>query len=265
MSFKENLLEKLALDRMRLRVLASLGPVGSGRKVDKKAMRGLLVAAGFRSREVRGMELYLPEGTTGDEPQTLLVLDNDLPVYKSTVDDVAMRKEPTLKEMISIRNAMRILSDSDVVVSRKAASVESVYQEAISRLDLSFTEADIKQLEYEGRAAVEWKDADSVEECVALFGELLALGPEPAPFAIEHCLVRGRITQGAEEEVFGPAVVFHAEDGTLRWIEGRVALSDRDGIGRFKEKARGEREPDLEGTGVIKHLAALVIQEMPSP
>ncbi|VFQ44038.1 hypothetical protein [Desulfoluna butyratoxydans] len=264
MSFKDNLLEKLALDRMKQRVLASLGPVGSGRKIDKKAMRGLLVAAGFRSREIRGLELYLPEGATGEEPQTLLVLDNDLPVYKSTVDDVAMRKEPTLKEMISIRNAMRILSDSDVVISRKAASVESVYQEAISRLDLSFTEADIKQLEYEGRAAVEWKDAGSVEESVALFGELLTLGPEPASFAIEHCLVRGRLSQGTGEDFFGPAVVFHTEDGALRWIEGRIALSDREGIRRFKEKARGEREPDLAGTGVIKHLAAQVIEGMPS-
>ncbi|SCY70953.1 hypothetical protein [Desulfoluna spongiiphila] len=265
MSFKENLLEKLSLDRMRQRVLSSLGPIGSSRKIDKKAMRGLLVAAGFRSFEIRGLELYLPDGTTDDEHQAILVLDNDLPVYKSTVDDVAMRKEPTLKEMISIRNAMRILNDSDVVTSRKEASVKGVYEEAVSRLDLSFTEADIKQLEYEGRAAVEWKDADSVVESVALFGELLTFVPEPAAFAIEHCLIRGRLAEGSGKESFGPALVFHAGDGSLRWIEEHIVLTDREGISRFKDKASGKREPDLAGPEVIKHLAAEVVRGMPSP
>jgi len=264
MSFKENLLEKLTLDRMRQRVLSSLGPIGSGRKIDKKAMRELLVAAGLRRLEARGLELYLPDGTADDEHQAILVLDNDLPVYESTVEDVAMRKEPTIKEMISIRNAMRILNDSDVVVSRKEASVRAVHEEGVSRLDLSFTEADIKQLEYEGRAAVEWKDADSVAESVSLFGELLKLGPEPAPFGMEHCLIRGRSAKEGSKDSFGPALVFHAGDGTLRWIEESVAHTDRDGIRRFKDKALGKREPDLAGPDVIKHLAAEVVRGMPS-
>jgi len=266
MSFKDNLLKKIVLDRMRQRVLSTIGPVGSGRKVDKEAMRALLVSAGYRSLAVRGLELYLPHGTADGDTQAIFVLDNDLPVYQSTVGDVSMRKEPTIKEMISIRNAMRILNDSDVVISRKEASVKTVYEEGLTHLDLSFTEADIKQLEYEGRAAVEWKDADSVLESLALFGELLALGPEPAPFRIDHHLIRGRTFRDERgEERFGPAVVYSTGDGVLRWIEERVGLRDREGIQHFRAKALGQRAPDLEGPPVIKHVADEVVRGMPLP
>ena len=56
-----------------------------------------------------------------------------------TVADVGMRKSPTIREMVSIRNAMKILSDADVVASKKEASVRTIQEECLSALDLSFT------------------------------------------------------------------------------------------------------------------------------
>jgi len=264
MSFKESLLKKISLDRMKQRVLATLGPVGGGSKVDKKAMRELLAAAGSRTLSRRGLELYLPEGTSDGDKQTILVLDNDLPLYDSTVDDVVMRKEPTVKEMISIRNAMRILNDSDVVISRKETSVETVYQEGLSRLDLSFTEEDIKQLEYEGRGGVEWKDDDTVLECLSLFAELLDLAPEPAELRIEHHHIRGRLSRArGGGEAFGPAVVYSLGDSAIRWISEIFPLADKEAVERFRAKAQGKRDPDLLGPAVIKHLSEEAMRMAP--
>lgn len=261
MSFKENLLKKITLGEMKGRVLSSLGPVGSGSKVDKKAMKALLSAGGFRCVALRGLELYLREGTDDGEAQTILVLDNDLPVYHSTLSDVAMRKEPTIKEMISIRNAIRILSDKDVVMSHKEASVELVYREGLSRLDLAFGFEEIKMLEYEGRGCVDGKDADGVLEILSLFGELLGFGPEPSVFRVERHHIRGGSSRAAHGgELFGPAVVYDADSGALRWINERVAVTDTAGIQRFREKAQGKIEPDCSGSEVMKSLSGEVMR-----
>lgn len=261
MTFKENLVKKLTLDRLKQRVLATLGPVGSGCHVDAEAMAEMLGAAGYRCLKLRGLALYLPEGTDDGDTQTLLVLDNDLPMYHTTVGDVALRKEPTVKEMISIRNAIKILNDADVVVSRKGDSVAAVHGQALSRLDLSFCEADIKQLEYEGRAAVEWKDTEGVLESLRLFGELLGLVPEPGAFRVDPYVIRGRLAKSeAGDQRFGPAVVFHLGEGTLAWVNESVGLADKEGIRGFMDKATGARAPDLKGTAVIRHLAEAVMR-----
>ena len=42
MSYKENLLTKIKIDKLANTVIASIGPAESGRKVDKDAMRTLL-------------------------------------------------------------------------------------------------------------------------------------------------------------------------------------------------------------------------------
>ena len=256
MSFKENCLKKITLDRMRGRVLSTLGPVGGGSKIDKKAMRALFSAAGYRCERSRGLELYLPEGTGDADRQKLFVLDNDIPMYDSTVADVAMRKEPTLKEMISIKNALRILNDSDVVVGRKEKSVEAVYAQGVAGLDLSYTAEEIKQLEYEGRGAVEWKDAATVLEVLSLFGEILGFVPEPLALAVEHVHIRGRLLSSmGGGEVFGPAVIYDRRDDTLRWLADAVALANKGAVDRFRARAGGEGAADMEGTSVIKFLA----------
>ena len=261
MSFKENLLRKITLDGMRRRVLSTLGPVGGGTKIDKNAMRELLSAADFRCTHLRGLELYHSEPISHGDVQPLLVLDNDLAIYRSTAEDVAMRKEPSIKEMISIRNALRILNDSDVVVSRREKSLESVYEDGVAKLDLAFNGEDIKKLAYEGRAALEWKDEASVCETLSLFGELLNLAPELGPFRLDHHDIRGTISTSTKgDELFGPAVVYNRLDGILRWVDERVDPSDKEGVKRFLAKATGSRDADLFGAAVILYLADEVMR-----
>ncbi|RPH76253.1 MAG: hypothetical protein EHM77_09420, partial [Planctomycetaceae bacterium] len=124
MSFKQNLLEKLKIKAMAQKVLASVGPVGGPLKVDREAMDSLLISARYTKIRERELDLYRKETTAGKS--RILVLDNDLNIYHTTLDDVLLRKNPTVKEMISIRNAIKILNDTDVVVSKKAESVLAI-------------------------------------------------------------------------------------------------------------------------------------------
>ncbi|MBU2621632.1 MAG: hypothetical protein KKD92_04875, partial [Proteobacteria bacterium] len=114
MSFKENLLKKIRIDKMAEKMLNSIGPPDSGRKVDKETMRKMLEMSAYQTRKERDLELYIHDNADGIK--RILVLDNELPLYNTTVDDVVLRKSPTLKEMLSIRNALKILNDADVIV-----------------------------------------------------------------------------------------------------------------------------------------------------
>ena len=172
MTFKANLLQKIEIDTLAHKVIQSWGPPDSGRKIDKDTMRSLLEIGDFRHESVREMDLYyLREEET--EQGDILVLDNELPIYHTSEADVAMRRNPTIKEMISIRNAIKILSDSDVVVSKKDESVRTVQRQLLDRLDLSFGEADIDGIAADGIRSLEREYTDGVVEALTLFAELL--------------------------------------------------------------------------------------------
>lgn len=264
MAFKENLLKKISLDQMKRRVLVTLTPTESGIRIDRNAMKALLTAADFRHMTMRGLDLYTPDDREVDGKQMILVLDNELPVYHTTLNDVLLRKEPTLKEMISIRNAMKILNDKDVVLSRKEESVETVYRACMTSLDLAYTPDDIKKLEYDGRAAVEWNDREAVIEALTLFSELLGYTPEPKILSIEHHYIRGvsSRSEGGKEQ-FGPSVVYSEGDGTIRLIREKTVLDDKDEVELFRQKALGQKDPDLMGPSVIVFLAEEVMRLKP--
>ena len=153
MGFKENILQKIRFDQLHTTIVNSLGPPDSGRRLDKEAMTRLLKYTGYAPATVRDLELYI-KPDSGDPP-AILLLDNELKVYKTTPEDVALRKSPTVKEMVSIRNAIKILNDKDVVVSRKADTLEHVRARLIGDLDLSYTPADIEALAQDGRDSLE--------------------------------------------------------------------------------------------------------------
>jgi hypothetical protein len=123
MAFRENLLRKVQIDQLSSRVHATIGAVGSEVKLDKEAMRQLLSLSPYAPQRVRDLDLYVED--TGTPVKQILVLDNELPIYRTTVADVAMRKSPTVGEMAKIWNIVKILKDSDVKISRKAGSPPS--------------------------------------------------------------------------------------------------------------------------------------------
>lgn len=261
MGFKENLRKKIEIEALADKVMRSLGPVESGRKVDKEAMRQLLEMSDYQHRREREMDLYLHDGDA--EKSTILVLDNDLTIYESTLDDVVMRKNPLIKEMVSIRNVIKILNDKDVVVSRKDQSVERVRNECLANLDLSWEPADIAEIAREGIAALHSNYSDGVIEVLQMFADLLDYQKPPQPLRIRHHEIYGALQDEPEsgEAHYGPAVLYSLAHNEIRLIERAIRPSDPSDVEYFHAVAAGTENPDEQQDAVFEYLKAAVLQD----
>jgi hypothetical protein len=261
MGFRENLLKKIDIDRTAEKVAYSMGPPDSGRRIDKALARRMLAGAGYEMLKKRDLELYLrpmPSGT----PQ-VLVLDNDLPIYATSPDDVALRKSPVVKEMVSIRNVIRILNDSDVLVSKKGESVETLRQDCVAGLDLAFSRKDIEEIEQQGAASLENSYPDGVLEALDLFAELLAYSPPPKPLRLAHHRIIG--AADSPRGLYGPMALYDKAHNHLKWIGAPVRLTDRTAVETVHAVAGGDIDPALEGPSVFTHLTTTVMEKRKAP
>ncbi len=257
MSFKENLLKKVHIDRTAQKVLNTIGPVGSDLKIDRENMCSLLATAEYEFRHVRDLDLYIQTKSPGQG--RILVLDNDLTIYNTTLEDVAMRKSPTVKEMISIKNAIRILSDKDVVVSKKEKSLKTVHGLCLAGLDLEFNESDIKSLAVDGIVSLDDGDSEGVMECMDLFSELLGYRPPPKLLRINNCRIRGVLHRtGTGDLKFGPMVVYDRARNRLTLIERQFSPRDEKDLTRMKEALAADSSE--KGGAVFEYLAATVLK-----
>jgi U3 small nucleolar ribonucleoprotein component len=253
MSFKENLLTKIKIDRLAAKVMASIGPAESGSKVDKESMRSLLEMSPYAYQRARDLDLYVEE--IEQEQKKIFVLDNELPIYKTTVADVSMRKSPLIKEMVNIRNMIKILKDSDVKLSRKEESVKAVQSECIAQLDLSYDESDIEEIAKDGISSFERDYTDGVIECLELFAELLAYKPAPKAFQLSRCKIIGALTSKAGGEVlYGPLIIYSLIHGTLTLIDEQISNFDKTKIELVQQVAAGKQKAAVEGTDVFHYL-----------
>ena len=260
MSFKENLITKLKINRLAAKVIDSIGPVESGSKVDKDAMRSLLELSPYHYEKSRDLDLYVQE--TDQEQKTIFVLDNELPIYKTTINDVTMRKSPLIGEMVKIRNIIKILKDSDVKLSRKEKSVKAIQKECIDQLDLSFNESDIDEIAKDGQAALERDYSDGVIECLELFAELLNYEPAPKAFQLGRHKILGALSSKAGGEVlYGPLVIYSLIHGTLRLIDEQISSFDKGKIEFIQQVAVGKQKATLEGADVFEYLKNCVLKE----
>ena len=240
MSFKENLLKKIRIDERAKTVVASVGPPGSGEKIDREAMRSLLAESPFTHRTERDLELYLRpvEG----EIARILVLDNELPLYRSTAADVAMRKSPTVREMISIGNIIKILNDKDIVEAKREDSVRAVQSESLEGLDLSYTPEDIAELAREGKASIDMGQTDGIDEALTLFAELLGCTPAPEAMRTGTARILTRRVAGAPGETLHAPVIIHStEPPRLFLMEGPVSSRDREALETVRKLALGQK------------------------
>jgi hypothetical protein len=262
MSYKENLLKKIEIDRLVNRVITSIASSDSGRKLDKEAMRRLLDMAGYSHRHERDLDLYLENDSA--TKGLILVLDNDLTIYDTSVEDVIIRKSPVLKEMISIRNIIKILNDKDVVVSRKEASVMHVRNACVKQLDLSHTPDDINDIAIDGKASLESRYADGVVEVLAMFAEILGYQPPPKVFDARHHDIIGALTEKAGGDIqFGPAVIYSKVNNEIRLIDRQLSSLTKDDLDYFQAVVKGEAKAAAEGADVFQFLKQSALNKEP--
>jgi hypothetical protein len=259
MSFKENLLTKLKIDNLAHKVIASIGPVESGSKVDKDAMRRLLEMSPYQHRKERDLDLYVE--AIDQAQKKIFVLDNELPIYQTTIEDVVIRKSPLIKEMVKIRNIIKILKDSDVKLSRKGESVIAIQKELIDQLDLSFNASDIDEIAEDGQAALERDYPDGVVECLELFADLLDYKPAPKAFQLGRHNIIGALTSKTGGEVlYGPMAIYSLIHGTLKLIEEQISSFDKTKIALVQQVAAGKQKAAVEGPDVFAYLKNTVLK-----
>jgi len=261
MSFIDNLKKKMLIDRISKTVSPSIGLPGSPRKVDKETMRRLLSLSPYVLEKRRDLELYFRqlEHDIGE----ILVLDNELPLYhKTTLDDVTLRKSPELKEMISIRNIIKILNDSDVLMCKGRDALHYVHDRALDLLDLRFDESDIEEMGNNGIDALTRGDSEAVMEILDLFVELLGYESVPAAVLVNDYVMFGSHHEAeGGREIFGPIIMYNDRMNILRLIKKTVPVNDPVEQVVISEVALGEVEPDAEGYWVFQFLKEAVLKK----
>ena len=171
MTFKENLKAKVKIEKL-LRKLVSTIKVDPGQpRLDKVLTQEIIDMTDFEYKKIRDLNLYVRplEG----EIMEVLVLDNELPIFHTTVDDVVLRKSPYWQEMISIRNIMKIMNDKDIIISKGKESLRKIHDNAVALLDLTYTRDDLALLMEDAREGLEQKSIAQIQESFDLFFELL--------------------------------------------------------------------------------------------
>lgn len=255
MGFRENLLRKINITHLANKVVRSINPVDGTSRIDLGTMQQLLELGAYDHQKERDLDLYRIDD------RHLLLLDNELKIYNTTAEDIALRKSPTVKEMISIRNAIKILNDNDVVTSRKADTVRQVQAEMIDGLDLSYTAADIESMEKDGAEALKNQYTDGVIEILTLFAELLEFVAAPKMFKVAHHHIWGKLAKsGTGERLFGPMVLFSLMHHQLKMHPYAINSADKAEMERFKQIVKGDTEAELTGTQVLEKLKQMVLK-----
>jgi hypothetical protein len=260
MSFQENLLRKIELDRLATLVIASCGTEQVRHPVNKEAMRRLLELSPYQYQRERDLDLYVKpdEG----EMEMILILDNELPIFRSTVKDVVTRRSPRTLELWNIRTIRKILVDSDIKMNTRGKSVETVLRDAVELLDLTYTDTDIKDLAREGMAWLAGSVADGVEKTLTLFGALLGYQKPPKYFKLDNTVCYGiSVTKPKNDVVFGPFVLYRPADNTLLWIDKLLSRSDRQQMEFLRSVATGQASVPVTGDAVFEKLQANVLEK----
>jgi len=258
MSFKENLLKKIRINGLVKKIIVSMGSVESGKRTDISAVRELLDMSPYTHQKERDLDLYIQR--TDEEKYPIIVLGNDLPMYLTTVADVTMRRSPTVKEMISIRNAFKILNDKDVIVKKGSETLETIRKECIGLLDLRYEKSDLAAIADDGIASLENAYQDGVIESLSLFGELLGFQPPPKTLAIGHFFIMGLATKKDREGTyFGPMILYGKAHNHLKLIHESLPILDKSKIEWMGQVAKGMVPASIEGPEVFQALIQSVL------
>jgi hypothetical protein len=260
MSFKENLKAKIKLDRLLQKLVSTTREPPGKRWLDKVLTQELLGMTDLEHKKVRDLQLYIRplEG----EIMEVVVLDNELPIYHTTVADVALRKSPYWQQMFSIRNVKKIMNDQDVIISKGKESLKRLHANALALLDLTYTRDDVALLVEDARQGLEQKSIARIQESFDLFFELLAF---QAVFlgVLERDLqifARSKINGGVVP-TFEHVILFDEGNLSLGLKKGAFSPQSDSDVAWVMQYSRGEETADLQGIDVFEFLAELALEK----
>lgn len=259
MSFRDNLKSKINLDKILQRLVSTIREPPGRRWVDKALTRELLDKTDFAYKKVRNLHLYIRprEG----EIMEVLVLDNELPVYHTTLDDVALRKSPYWQQMFSVRNVKKIMNDQDIIVSKGKESLGRLHANAVALLDLAYSRDDLALLLEDARQGLERKSIAQLQESFDLFFELL--GFQSVAFGVleQDLMIFARQNHGSGVTTFEDLVLFHEKTLTLALKKGAFSPQNDLDVAWIVQYAGGEKTADLQGVAVFEFLAELALKK----
>ena len=260
MSFKENLKTKIKLDGLLYKINTTIRETPGQRRLDKRLTQELIDMTDFEYKKVRDLPLYVRPFE--DETMEVLVLDNELPIYHTTVDDVALRKSPEWKEMFSIKNIKRIMNDQDVIASKGRESLKRIYASAVALLDLTYNRDDLALLVADGRQGLEEKSLEMVQESLDLFFELVAF-QQISLGILEHDLqiFASPKTNGGKIKMFEHPIFFNEDSFNLGLRKGNFSPQKDLDLAWVMQYAQGEKAADLHGVEVFEFLAELAMDK----
>ena len=256
MPFKENLKAKIKLDRVLQKILATIREPPGKRSLDKVLTQELLEMTDLEYKKVRDLHLYIRslEGAIIE----VLVLDNELPIYHTTVDDVALRKSPYWQQIFSIRNIRKIMNDQDVIISKGKESLKRLHANALALLDLSYTRDDLALLLEDARRGLEQKSIAEIQESLDLFFTLLDFQAVSLGMLEQELQLFARPkANGGAVPAFEHLVLFNEENLSLGLKKGAFSPQNDSDLAWVLKCARGEEHPDLQGIDVFAFLAEL--------
>jgi len=260
MSFKENLKAKIRLDRLLQKLVSTIREPPGRWWLDKALTQELLDLTDLKHKKVSNLHLYIRplEG----EIMEVLVFDNELPIYHTTVDDVVLRKSPYWQQMFSIRNVKKIMNHHDVLVSKGKESLNRIHANALALLDLTYSRDDLALLLEDARSGLERKSIEQIQESLDLFVDLLDF--EPLSFGVleqDLQIFAGPKLNGGAVPTFEHLILFDEENLSLGLKKGAFSTENDLDLAWVMQYAQGEKIADLKGIDVFKFLVELALEK----
>jgi hypothetical protein len=260
MSFKENLKAKINLDRLLQKLVSTIREPPGKRWLDKVLTQELLDMTDLKHKKVSYLHLYIRplEG----EIMEVVVFDNELPIYHTTVADVALRKSPYWQQMFSIRNIRKIMNHHDVLVSKGKESLKRVHANALALLDLTYTRDDLALLLEDARSGLERESIEQIQESLELFLELLDFQPVSLGVLEQDLQIfaRPRLNAG-DVPSFEHLLLFNEENLSLGLKKGPFSPESDSDLAWVMQYVRGREPADLQGMDVFEFLADLALEK----
>jgi hypothetical protein len=263
MSFKENLKAKIRLDRLLQKLVSTIREPPGRWWLDKALTQELLDLTDLKHKKVSNLHLYIRplEG----EIMEVLVFDNELPIYHTTVDDVVLRKSPYWQQMFSIRNVKKIMNHHDVLVSKGKESLNRIHANALALLDFTYTRDDLALLLEDARSGLERKSIGQIQESLDLFVDLLDFRPLSLGVLEQDLQIfAGPKLDGGAVPAFEHVILLDEQTLSLGLKEGVFSPQSDLDLAWVIKYARSEEPADFKGIDVFKFLVELALNKAES-